>query len=73
MAESGFDWYTVFEAGQQLSLSPNTVRKYCQQGKIRAKRFGIQWRVPAKEVERYGKLPRLVGNPEFRKQRKRKT
>lgn len=59
--------FTAEDAAQVLGLDGSVVRKYCREGKIAAKRLGPSWAITQKELDRFRKTPRRVGNPNFRK------
>lgn len=44
-------YYTIEEAAQLLKLHPQTLRRWIHQGKLRAKRFGKQYRLRWEEIE----------------------
>lgn len=49
------DFVTTSEAAQLLDLTVDSVKKYCQLGRIKATHVGRQWLIPKSEVRRYGK------------------
>lgn len=45
-------YYTVEEVARYYSVSPETVRRMCREGRIPgATQFGRQWRIPVKFIE----------------------
>ena len=54
------------EAAAYLGLTDSMVRKYCREGEIHADRVGRNWVITKKELDRFKKIPRPVGNPNFR-------
>lgn len=57
----GHYYYTASEAAKQLYLHPATVRKYCIEGRIRAKKLydkttnQFQWAITENAVKEYKK------------------
>lgn len=47
-------WDTA-TAADFLGLTPDTVKKYCQNGAIQAMKFGRSWMIAKEEVRRYKK------------------
>jgi excisionase family DNA binding protein len=44
---------TLAEAAAILSLSPDTLRRQAQRGKLKGRKYGKTWVVTPREVERY--------------------
>ena len=42
--------YTTAEAAQLLKISTRTMRKYIENGKIKAVRLGRGWRIPEQSI-----------------------
>ena len=57
------NYVTCEEAAQELGIEPNTVRKHCQSGLIRAEKFATAWLIPRAEVAKYAKKRRPSGRP----------
>lgn len=64
------DVYTSNEAGKILGILGATVRQYCLSGRIRATKVGRDWIIEKQEIQRFQAIPRKVGNPQFRKNKK---
>ena len=60
---------TTNEAAELLGLKPESVQKYCNRKQIHAIKFGRDWFITPKEIERFRKNQRPVGRPKnnFRK------
>jgi excisionase family DNA binding protein len=43
--------YTVRDVAQRLHLTPETVRDYLQEGKLKGFKVGKQWRVREQDLE----------------------
>lgn len=54
------------EAADYLGLTDSMVRRYCRLGQLAAKRFGRNWAITKNELDRFKKIPRVTGNPNFR-------
>jgi excisionase family DNA binding protein len=58
---------TIREAAERLRVAPSTVYRWCRAGRIRAKKFGRAWRIPAGQLQpdehsaRPMALPALLG------------
>lgn len=61
------DLMDATSAAEFLGVSAVLVRRYCKLDKIKAERIGNQWVIPKRELIRFAKKPRLVGNPNFRR------
>jgi excisionase family DNA binding protein len=59
--------YNATEAARYLGISDSLVRRYCRAGEISALRFGRNWAIKKRELDRFKKTPRPVGNPNFRR------
>jgi excisionase family DNA binding protein len=44
--------FTMKQAGQRLGLSPETIRRWIRDGKIKVRRFGRAVRISLNEIER---------------------
>lgn len=45
-------YYTVEEAAKILHAHPNTIRDWCEKGKLAgARKFGRKWLIPKKTIE----------------------
>ena len=44
---------TPREAGEYVNISENTIRKLCEEGKIRAIRGGKEWKIPKPLLEEW--------------------
>lgn len=53
---------SVDQVAEELELSTNTVRVFCQQGRIGTK-VGNQWIITRAELEAFKATPRPVGRP----------
>jgi excisionase family DNA binding protein len=53
---------TTTEAALELGLRDDTIRKYCQQGKM-GKRFGRVWMITRSEIEQFKDARRPPGRP----------
>jgi excisionase family DNA binding protein len=60
---SGKLFYTTAEAGLLLGLSPRSIAKYIELGKIVAEKMGRDYVITFEEFERFQKIPRKVGRP----------
>jgi excisionase family DNA binding protein len=50
---------TLAEAAAILSLSPDTLRRQAQRGKLKGRKYGKTWVVTPREVERYAEVSML--------------
>ena len=66
MTTSIQDMFTSTEAAVYLGITDSLVRKYCRRGELKADRFGRNWVMTKRELDRFKKIPRPVGNPNFR-------
>jgi excisionase family DNA binding protein len=57
------EFLTTREAAKSLGFAEDTVRRYINEGLIKAKMFGNSWAVSRTEVERYRREKRPVGRP----------
>lgn len=67
MATSIANMFSCTEAAAFLGLSPSVVRKYCDEGRLKADRVGRNWIISRKSLEHFRDKPRPVGNPNFRR------
>jgi excisionase family DNA binding protein len=44
---------TVHETAEQLKVKESTIRSWIRSGKLRAIKFGREWRVTVKDLERF--------------------
>ena len=47
------DLLTSTQAGELLGVSADTIKKYCQWGKLKAMKMGRDWLISRSEVSRY--------------------
>lgn len=60
--------YTASQAAERLGISARMVRKYCQLGRIKARRVGPRvFVIKHKDLVSFEKIPRQTGNPGFHK------
>ena len=55
--------FNATEAAEYLGLTDSLVRSYCRQRRIKAERIGRNWVITKKELDRFKKQPRPMGNP----------
>ena len=48
----GKRWLTTRELAEELGLSPTTVRRLLEEGRIKGVRLGHWWRIPREELDR---------------------
>lgn len=53
---------SVKEVAEELGVSENRVREYCQEGRLGGK-VGRQWVITREELEAFKKIPRRHGAP----------
>lgn len=58
--------YSVEDLHQQLGLSKMTIRAYLREGKIRARKLGVQWYVTEEALREYFGEPSKSGSPKSR-------
>lgn len=61
------DLFTVTEAAEYLGMHPRVVRRYCECGRIPCRVVGRNYVITKAALDRFKKIPRLRGNPMFRK------
>ncbi|MBU6406556.1 MAG: helix-turn-helix domain-containing protein [Alphaproteobacteria bacterium] len=44
---------TVHETAEQLKVKESTIRAWIRHGKLRAIKFGREWRITVKDLERF--------------------
>ncbi len=44
---------TVHETAEQLKVKESTIRAWIRNGKLRAIKFGREWRITVKDLERF--------------------
>jgi excisionase family DNA binding protein len=54
---------TTVEAGRRLGVTPQRIRQYIAEGRIRAQKVGRDYLVDAESVDEF--RPRPTGNPNF--------
>jgi excisionase family DNA binding protein len=54
---------SVPDAAQRLNLSTAMVRRYCQEGRIEAKKVGRDWLITERSLIDFARQPRKVGRP----------
>lgn len=54
---------TTAQAAALLSLAPDTVKRHCQRGVIKAEKIGRDWLIPEEEVTRYRAARHGPGRP----------
>ncbi len=52
---------TIKEAAYLLGVSAVRVTQFCQQKRIKARRFGKAWSITLDELEKFSKIPRISG------------
>lgn len=62
--------YSVDDLHEQLGLSKMTIRSYLREGKIRARKLGVQWYVTEEALREYFGEPSKTGSKRSRKQSK---
>lgn len=55
--------FNATEAAAYLGLTDSMVRNYCRQARIKAERIGRNWVISRKELDRFKRTPRPMGNP----------
>ena len=53
---------TVAQAAQELAITENTVRQYCQAGRL-GRKFGRQWIITRQELDQFKEQRRPPGRP----------
>lgn len=48
-------YLTTSQAATQLGLAVDTIKKYCQSGRIKAITIGRQWMISLAEVDKYNR------------------
>lgn len=48
-------WLTTAQAGRRLGVAPETVARWCQSGRLRARRQGPRWMVCRESVRAEGR------------------
>lgn len=61
------EWLTVAEAADYLGLSEPRVRQLLLSGRLEGLKHANAWAIRKKELVRFSKLDRPVGNPNFGK------
>lgn len=63
--------FTVQEAAVMTGLAERTIRKYCQDERIKCTRFGARQFMMTKEaIDEFLSKPREVGNPNFKRKKR---
>ena len=65
MASTIKNVFTSAEAGIYLGISTRLVRQYCHRGRIEAEKVGRDWIIRKGALDKFAKVPRNVGNPNF--------
>lgn len=55
------DYLTVQQAADRLGMTPQSVRRAIEQGRLAARRFGHMYQIDVREVERYRTKPKGTG------------
>lgn len=63
--------FNATEAAEYLGIEPSAVRRYCIDGRLKGDKLGSNWILRQTELDRFKSIPRLVGNPNFRRKRQR--
>lgn len=67
---NGTKMTTVVEAAKRLKVTPGRVRKFINEGRLKAERINSRlYLVDAIDLERFARLHRVPGNPLMRKNR----
>lgn len=64
-------WMTVCETADFLGISVGRVRQLLLENSLSGEKFGNTWAIARSEVERFAKLDRPSGNPQFQKKKRR--
>lgn len=62
-------WKTAEDFAEIVGKDASLIRRYCRLGTIKARRAGPVWLISESEIERFEKMDRPVGNPNFRRQK----
>lgn len=54
---------SVKQVADQLNVTPALVRRYCEQGRLKAEKVGRDWVIDQKAVNAFVRKPRNVGRP----------
>lgn len=57
---------TTQDAAARLGITPGLVAKYIRQGRLRATRFGRDWKIEAEDLEQFAATERPKGWPKGR-------
>lgn len=63
--------YSVDDLHEQLGLSKMTIRAYLREGKIRARKLGVQWYVTEEALREYFNEPAPSQTKSFKKEKHR--
>lgn len=66
-------YLTTAEAAKRLGVSTGRVRQFLADGRIKARKFGRDWAIPASAVAEFAKIERKVGNPNFGRRTSRRS
>lgn len=56
-------YYTTAEAAELLGVATDTVKVYCNTGRIKGEKAGHAWMVPESEIKRYKQDENAIGRP----------
>ena len=54
---------SVKQAAEQLGITPPLVRRYCEQGRIKAEKVGRDWVITQAALNSFARKVRRVGRP----------
>lgn len=63
-------WRSVSQAAEDLGVNDSRVRQLLRAGDLRGQKLGSQWVIHVDEIERFKRLDRPAGNPNFRQREK---
>jgi excisionase family DNA binding protein len=63
MSKSSTEELTPQQAAAVLGLTVDYVRKLCNSGKLRCRKFGIVWIITRADLDRYQRTRRRPGRP----------
>lgn len=56
---------SVNQAAQQLGITPQLVRRYCERGRIKAEKVGRDWVITQAALNSFARKPRKMGRPKY--------
>lgn len=56
-------YFTTAEAGTEIGVTADTVKCYCNTGRIKGEKIGNNWMIPQSEIKRYLKDESDRGRP----------